>query len=599
MSRKAHNYKELVKVDPNTVSQDPRLYIKALALQNKFSELISLVNSSNLVSLIIDELGFPRIRKNLFVGKSSDEIIQLLDQSCFSLRIVFMKILIEMYDKLPAIHSVAIDIFRNPGEHPWIITGENLKYLFALMPDDVILNSFCHVSSQPFSLTYLSYLNFIDQKNQGNFSSTEFHSFDVISGMPPVRVWSSRKSIFNHIGESYLSVLEIVKNDPSIEGNPLQEFTPRLVFLEKGFLRKDPLLGKIKSAIESFPYVERHLSPVEFLFHSNQNSILPISRFLQNKWLDSKILSEKVLLPIFVQELSEDKNDSLSEIVDIICSKRDQLETNMLHVFRSLPTVKPDHPLSGVWEKVVDLLPEVIGLKLKAQFGTSINSRNLSPDFLQELTIVFQENTTQKEFFFTYEQSIQILSKALEKLISQKKSIVTFKPSLYINIMKSLLDFFIGKNNSYVNSTLLSYFQKSILNHFESRLVDKLILEYVKHPVEASKPLNQELAASPDHVYLNYLLLISDFRLMGLSVPNVEESKIDDFGFFKENKHYVIPPLPSSKSRVANKLEAQLHPIEFHLFKNKLLSNPDLTVSHSAIQVYSILVQRFYQLGLQ
>jgi hypothetical protein len=76
-----------------------------------------------------------------------------------------------------------------------------------------------------------------------------------------------------------------------------------------------------------------------------------------------------------------------------------------------------------------------------------------------------------------------------------------------------------------------------------------LFLEYVRHPVEASKPLNQELVASPDYIYLNYLFLISDFRRMGNSVPHVEESKIDEFGFFKGNKHYVFPPLPFSKSK--------------------------------------------------
>jgi hypothetical protein len=67
--------------------------------------------------------------------------------------------------------------------------------------------------------------------------------------------------------------------------------------------------------------------------------------------------------------------------------------------------------------------------------------------------------------------------------------------------------------------------------------------------------LNPELIASPNYVYLNYLLLISDFRSMGNLLPHVEESKIDEFGFFKGNKHYVVPPLISSKSSAANKLE--------------------------------------------
>jgi hypothetical protein len=90
---------------------------------------------------------------NLFVEKSSDEIIQLFEQSCFSLKIVFIIILNEMYNKLPTIHSVGIDIFRNPEEHPWIITGKNLKSLFALMPNDVIVKSLCHICSPTFSLT--------------------------------------------------------------------------------------------------------------------------------------------------------------------------------------------------------------------------------------------------------------------------------------------------------------------------------------------------------------------------------------------------------------------------------------------------------------
>jgi hypothetical protein len=89
----------------------------------------------------------------------------------------------------------------------------------------------------------------------------------------------------------------------------------------------------------------------------------------------------KVLLLSFLQELSEGKIDSLSEIIDILCSKPDQLETNMLHVFRSFLRVKPDHPPSGVWEKGVELLQEEIGLKLRAQFGTSISSKNLFRDF--------------------------------------------------------------------------------------------------------------------------------------------------------------------------------------------------------------------------
>jgi hypothetical protein len=231
-------------------------------------------------------------------------------------------------------------------------------------------------------------------------------------------------------------ILEISKNDSSVEGNPLQEFTPRLIFLEKGFPSKDPLSGKIKSAIESFPYLERHLSPVDFLFHSNQNSILPISRFLQSKCFDSKILGEKYFYQVVFKNF-RGKIDSLSEIVEIIYSKPDQLETNMLHVFLSLPTVKSGHPFSGVWKKVVELLPEVIGLKLKVQFGTSTSSKNLFLDILQGLTIVLQKHIAQKQFFFTYKQTTQYLSKALENLINQKKSIATFNPSFYINAMKS------------------------------------------------------------------------------------------------------------------------------------------------------------------
>jgi hypothetical protein len=63
---------------------------------------------------------------------------------------------------------------------------------------------------------------------------------------------------------------------------------------------------------------------------------------------------------------------------------------------------------------------------------------------------------------------------------------------------------------------------------------DGLFLEYVRHQVAASKPLNQKLAASPDYVYLNYLLLISDFRLMGNSVLHFEESKLMSLIFSKK-----------------------------------------------------------------
>jgi ABC-type transporter MlaC component len=47
---------------------------------------------------------------------------------------------------------------------------------------------------------------------------------------------------------------------------------------------------------------------------------------------------------------------------------------------------------------VVQLLSEVIEVKLRAQFGSSNNQRNLSPDFIQELAIVFQEHIAQKQF---------------------------------------------------------------------------------------------------------------------------------------------------------------------------------------------------------
>jgi hypothetical protein len=186
------------------------------------------------------------------VYKTPDEIIQLLDQSCFSLKVVFMTILIEMYDKIPAIQEIAMKIFRNPSEHSWIITPENLRFLFALMPDDVILNVFSHISSQAFSCTYLSYLTFIDQKSKASFSSAEFYSFNIISGLLSSRIWSSRRSIFNHTGENFLSVLEIIKNDENIKGNPLDNFTSRLIFLEKGFQTKDPLLVKSKQQLKSF-----------------------------------------------------------------------------------------------------------------------------------------------------------------------------------------------------------------------------------------------------------------------------------------------------------------------------------------------------------
>jgi hypothetical protein len=46
--------------------------------------------------------------------------------------------------------------------------------------------------------------------------------------------------------------------------------------------------------------------------------------------------------------------------------------------------------------------------------------------------------------------------------------------------------------------------------------------------------LTQELAAKLDYVYLNYLLLISDFRRMGNSVPLLRNQKLMSLNFSKE-----------------------------------------------------------------
>lgn len=262
----------------------------------------------------------------------------------------------------------------------------------------------------------------------------------------------------------------------------------------------------------------------------------------------------------------------------------------MLHVFRSLSRIKSDHPLANVWNKIIEILPEVLAEKYRDELP-NVNSRryyrNQTNKFIEELQVVFESNPSKQQFFFTFNESIQILSKSFEKLFDLKKSIVSSNPFHYNQIIKSIFDTFVGKDPIYSDETLLSYFQKSILAQFDPSLIDRLILEYVRHPVESGKPFNQELAASPDHVYLNYLLLISDFRLIAISLPSVEESKIDQFGFFKGNKNYVVPSLPSSKTRTAMKYEAQLHAFKFHLFKKKLLNNPDLVVSQAAIQIYS------------
>jgi hypothetical protein len=92
-------------------------------------------------------------------------------------------------------------------------------------------------------------------------------------------------------------------------------------FLEKVFSTKDPLLVKIKMVIEKFPYSNRYFRPGDLLFQSNSNSILPIFRFLQNKWLNFQVLLEKFLSSSFLKELSEETNDSLNKIVKIIGSK--------------------------------------------------------------------------------------------------------------------------------------------------------------------------------------------------------------------------------------------------------------------------------------
>jgi hypothetical protein len=71
------------------------------------------------------------------------------------------------------------------------------------------------------------------------------------------------------------------------------------------------------------------------------------------------------------------------------------------------------------------------------------------------------------------------------------------------------------------------------------------------------------------------LFIISNFRSIANSLPSVDESKADQFNFFKSNRKYYVPTIPSSKKRTAIKHEALLHALKFYLFRNKLLNNPD------------------------
>jgi hypothetical protein len=309
--------------------------------------------------------------------------------------------------------------------------------------------------------------------------------------MPPLRIWLNRKSLFNLIGENIITIFEKAKKDKNFKEELLQQFSYRLIYFQKGFPKKNELIAKIKSALESFPFSERKFSPFEFLIQTNPNSIIPIQQFIINGRLNSATFFKNHIIPAYQKDISEGKLNSIKSIVNIILFNREVIQTNMLHVFRSLPRVKPDHPLANVWGKVIEIFPEVLAEKYKIEFGNRYSRLDLT-SFIEELKVVFQNNPSKQQFLFTFDESVQILTKSFEKFFELKKSIISSNPVHYVQIIKTILDTFIGTNILYNNSTLLSLFQQSILSQLDHSIIDHLILEYIHHPVESGKPLNQE-----------------------------------------------------------------------------------------------------------
>jgi hypothetical protein len=81
---------------PNTLHYDNNLYLRALTFQNKFEELFKLLSSLSLIQSLIKQLKFASVRKGLFYGKTTDQVISILDQSYSSLRIIYMTVIIKI-----------------------------------------------------------------------------------------------------------------------------------------------------------------------------------------------------------------------------------------------------------------------------------------------------------------------------------------------------------------------------------------------------------------------------------------------------------------------------------------------------------------------
>jgi hypothetical protein len=78
---------------------------------------------------------------------------------------------------------------------------------------------------------------------------------------------------------------------------------------------------------------------------------------------------------------------------------RKSLKLFAQNVINYKPRFKADPPLACVWDKVVDLLPEVLPSKLKTVFISPGGYRNLLAGFIQEFNIEFQGNPSQKTIF--------------------------------------------------------------------------------------------------------------------------------------------------------------------------------------------------------
>lgn len=412
--------------------------------------------------------------------------------------------------------------------------------------------------------------------------------------MPPVRIWSNRPSIYRLIGESYLDVLLSAKTLES--ATHIYSRSDRLQYLEKGIPKDSEILPKIKAAVESLPYVDLLQSPINTLISDSPDLYVPVLRFIKNKWLDEQVFFEKHILPAVVKAVPVSGSNVIKAITEMLISHQTTSQTNMLYVLKSLPQVIPDHPLSGVWEQVIQSLPQLLAEKIRDHYEGYGRSRK--PDFLEVLLTSLHDKQT-KQSFFTPNDSISILSKAFEKLLELKSSIVASNPASYTEMLKHFLEFFLKSISDYSKSSLLDGFENSELKLFDPKLIDRIILEYVKDPVDASSSFNQDLKSGFQHIYLNYLLLLSDLKLIGASLPNQDETKLDDFGFWTEAKPYVVPALPSSKQRIAEKFEGKLHAVEFHLFRNKLLTNPDEAISQASIHVYYTFISKLLSCAYQ